>query len=68
MRVDVRSIGGKMLSGEDKVEARTGNLLLREGWEELLENKQDGATAAKDNDDEKIDQKSRTHYQPPCTP
>mmetsp|Transcript_18646 Transcript_18646/g.32795 ORF Transcript_18646/g.32795 Transcript_18646/m.32795 type:complete len:275 (-) Transcript_18646:73-897(-) len=48
-----------MLSGEDKVEARTGNLLLREGWEELLENKQDGATAAKDNDDEKIDRKMK---------
>ncbi|KAL7541780.1 hypothetical protein ACHAXR_011217 [Thalassiosira sp. AJA248-18] len=39
MRVDVRSIGGKMLSGEGKVEARTGNVLLREGWEDLLENK-----------------------------
>jgi len=59
MRVDVRSIGGKMLSGEGKVEARTGNVLLREGWEELLENKQDGATAAKDNDDEKIDRKMK---------
>ena len=35
MRVDVRSIGGNMLSGESKMEAWTGNVLLREGWEEL---------------------------------
>ena len=31
MRVGVRSIVGKMLSGESKVEARTGNVLLRDG-------------------------------------
>jgi len=43
MRIDVRSIGGRMLSGEGKVEARTGKVLLKEGWEELLENK-DAAT------------------------
>ena len=36
MRVDARSIGGQLLSGEGKVEARTGNFVLRDGWEELL--------------------------------
>eukprot|EP00571_Detonula_confervacea_P010466 CAMPEP_0172305044 /NCGR_PEP_ID=MMETSP1058-20130122/6363_1 /TAXON_ID=83371 /ORGANISM="Detonula confervacea, Strain CCMP 353" /LENGTH=1564 /DNA_ID=CAMNT_0013016491 /DNA_START=221 /DNA_END=4915 /DNA_ORIENTATION=+ len=57
MRVDVRSIGGGMLSSEGKVEARTGNVLLREGWEELLENKDDEAN----NDGEAGDKKFKNH-------
>ena len=36
MRVDVRSIGGRLLTSEGKVEARTGNVLLRDGWEEIM--------------------------------
>ena len=39
MRVDVKSIGGKLLGGDGKVEARTGNALLRDGWEDLLKDK-----------------------------
>ena len=35
-RVDSRSIGGTIVAGDGKVEARTGNVLLREGWEEQL--------------------------------
>ncbi len=37
LRVDAKSIGGKLLSAEGKVEARTGNAILRENWEELVE-------------------------------
>ncbi|KAL3807903.1 hypothetical protein ACHAXA_008407 [Cyclostephanos tholiformis] len=35
LRVDARSIGGRMLGGDGKVEARTGYVLMREGWEEI---------------------------------
>lgn len=34
-RVDSRSIGGMIVAGDGKVEARTGNVLLKEGWEEI---------------------------------
>lgn len=34
-RVDSRSIGGRIVAGDGKVEARTGNILLKEGWEEI---------------------------------
>lgn len=34
-RVDSRSIGGMIVAGDGKVEARTGNILLKEGWEEI---------------------------------
>ena len=37
LRVDVRSIGGRFLSADGKAEARTGNVILKEGWEEFLE-------------------------------
>ena len=36
MKVDLRSIGGRLLMSEGKVEARTGNVLLRDGWEEMV--------------------------------
>jgi hypothetical protein len=36
LRVDAKSIGGQLLSAEGKVEARTGNAILRENWQELL--------------------------------
>eukprot|EP00581_Thalassiosira_minuscula_P018583 CAMPEP_0183733428 /NCGR_PEP_ID=MMETSP0737-20130205/41141_1 /TAXON_ID=385413 /ORGANISM="Thalassiosira miniscula, Strain CCMP1093" /LENGTH=527 /DNA_ID=CAMNT_0025966679 /DNA_START=74 /DNA_END=1654 /DNA_ORIENTATION=- len=55
MRVDARSIGGRMLSNDGKVEARTGNVLLREGWEEMMENKNNGDTAATAKDNEEND-------------
>eukprot|EP00569_Conticribra_weissflogii_P020287 CAMPEP_0171427684 /NCGR_PEP_ID=MMETSP0881-20121228/4770_1 /TAXON_ID=67004 /ORGANISM="Thalassiosira weissflogii, Strain CCMP1336" /LENGTH=1579 /DNA_ID=CAMNT_0011947393 /DNA_START=177 /DNA_END=4916 /DNA_ORIENTATION=- len=44
-RVDSRSIGGMIVAGDGKVEARTGNVLLRDGWEDLLA-AEDGTSAA----------------------
>lgn len=52
MRADQKSIGGRMVSSVGKVEARTGNFLLRDGWEELLENK-DGLSMEEGKDGEK---------------
>lgn len=36
-RVDSRSIGGRFVAADGKVEARTGNVILKEGWEEHIE-------------------------------
>ena len=36
-RVDSRSMAGRFVAADGKVEARTGNVLLREGWEEHIE-------------------------------
>ena len=46
LRVDVRSIGGRFLSADGKAEARTGNVILKEGWEEFLEEGVAAGTAA----------------------
>ena len=40
-RVDSRSIGGRFVAADGKVEARTGNVILKEGWEEHIEGVQD---------------------------
>ena len=45
MRVDARSIGGRMLGGDGKVEARTGYVLMREGWEEMSSSIDGGGAA-----------------------
>ncbi|KAL7491178.1 hypothetical protein ACHAWT_000608 [Skeletonema menzelii] len=49
-RVDSRSIGGMIVAGDGKVEARTGNILLREGWEEITGDN----TASKDGKKQQI--------------
>ena len=36
MRIDLRSIGGRIVNTDGKVEGRTGNILLKENWEELV--------------------------------
>ena len=36
MRIDLRSIGGRLVNTDGKVEGRTGNILLKENWEELV--------------------------------
>ena len=36
MRIDLRSIGGRLVNTDGKVEGRTGNILLKENWEELI--------------------------------
>jgi len=49
-RVDARSIGGMIVAGDGKVEARTGNILLKEGWEEITG---DNNASAEDEDGKK---------------
>jgi len=36
MRIDLRSIGGRIVNTDGKVEGRTGNILLKDNWEELV--------------------------------
>ena len=45
-RVDSRSIGGVIVAGDGKVEARTGNILLKEGWEEITGDNNNAAAGA----------------------
>lgn len=41
-RVDSRSIGGRFVAADGKVEARSGNVILKEGWEEHIEVEEKG--------------------------
>jgi len=36
MRIDLRSIGGRIVNTDGKVEGRTGNIILKDNWEELV--------------------------------
>jgi len=36
MRIDLRSIGGRIVNTDGKVEGRTGNILLKDNWEEMV--------------------------------
>ena len=47
-RVSNLSIGGRIVAGDGKVEARTGNILLKDGWEEITgDNTADGEEGKK---------------------
>lgn len=41
-RVDSRSIGGRFVAADGKVEPRSGNVILKEGWEEHIEVEEKG--------------------------
>ena len=49
LRVDPRSIGGRLCGGDGKVEARTGNVVLRENWNSGGDG--EGEDANKDGED-----------------
>lgn len=63
-RVDSRSIGGMIVAGDGKVEARTGNVLLREGWEEQLTESSAVDTGGGDDGDDKKQSSAITSMRP----